>query len=856
MPFICKSSDGGINWKLDTIGLYKVYNLISGVYFKDLQNGWAYGGLSWNYKLYLNKIYKTSNGGQTWNQCYSKDTSTAGVIRSLVMVDSLNGFACGFSDKNGVMLKTSDAGNTWKEEDFGIKLGEYSNLSFVNGQIGWMNIIGNGIFSSLHTENGGKDWYNQTENSPTSNMNSFVDTKHGWSTATDFTITKYKSLGIKTLPPAFTTYCPDDEILIPFSFDTKLNHYINFVAQISNSNGSFDFSPILGTSYDYQSGVISAKIPKNLTPGYYKIRLWYSDNDFTINIRYAPSPSLTGPQTVCNNSITTYKTKLNSDNDIVWNITGGVIIGPKNLDSVVVKWSKLGNGKIEISEAEKGQFCFGKDALVVKVKANGVNPDLSISGLKLVCSGDSLVQEYSNDDLDIENNWSVSGGTIIGSNKGKSVKVHWISGQKDTIFLNQKILSGGCINSIAMEVLVDTTAFPKVEITGEEFTCLGQTKNYSVPNYPNMKLKWTIDYATITGADTGDSISVNFPNDGLFLLHLTYTNKIGCTNTITKTISINLVGAGILGPDVVCQDSSITRYYAKYKGMTNKWSFQYPGRGVIIGRDDLDSVDVIWNPKFLSYLVLNLNQIHKDGCGNRVQLNIYAKYPTIYTHIPLIKADPREYKDKIFSIPIIMDSTLCNATLEKTDSLQISISFNKSFFLPIKSSTLSYDDKGDIRTVNVTMPVGSNKLNDTISKIDGWLLLGDKLSSDIIVNNIAIKDKNLTTINEDGKIELTGISMAGGPRLLTNKSLTLMNLYPVPTQDNINIEIDSKIEQNATILIYNILGEKIFEKVMTFKLGTSIENIKLNNNNTNGIYNLIIKSYDCFNEKTFVISNK
>ncbi|MCX6146382.1 MAG: YCF48-related protein [Candidatus Kapabacteria bacterium] len=859
IPIILKSSDAGNNWELDTIGINKKHNYLVGIYFKDKNNGWAYGCFQkvGSKNLLGHFIYKTTDGGSSWKLTYENDNNKNGLINSIAFKDSLNGFAVGLGEKDDALLKSTDAGNTWnkveiKNNSFQLNL---SKITFVSNQIGWINVRSNDFTSSLHTENGGRDWY-FTERLQGSSSHCFLNSKTGWSTSSNGTVAKYRNIGIKTLKPINQSYCTGEDIQIPFGFDTKLNHYITFVAQISDSTGSFINSPVIGTSEDYKSGVINAKIPKDLPAGNYKLRVWYSDNDVSITVTKAPSPNITGPEIVCRYSVSTYINKsLPIENIKEWKITGGTIIGDRTTNFVNVKWDELGDTKIEVFEYKGGVSCSGIGELKVKVYDNGVNPNLNIFGKTTICPNESSIQEYTNNDLEVENRWSVVGGKIIGSSIGNKVQVNWISGQKDTIFLEQKIIAGGCINKAFKEIIIDTTAFPKFEITGEEFVCSVQSITYSVPKFTFLKYKWLTNNGSFSGSDTSENVTAKFVN-GKAILTLSITNSIGCTKIITKEIVVNLFDLSIIGPLKVCKDSSISRYYAKYKGMTNKWSIPFINRGTIIGKDDQDSVDVIWNHKFNSLLKLNLVQTLKAGCSQSVQISVETQDPSLFTHIPLIKADPREYKDKMFTIPIIMDSTLCNNTLSQSDTLQVKFSINKSFLLPIKSNNLSYVDVGDIRIVDASIPINSNKLNDTLAKIEGWLLLGEKLTSDITIDTISIKNKTLKFINNNGSIELTNISLAGGPRLLTNKSLTLVNLYPIPAQDNLNIEINSQKEQNATILIYNILGEKIFEKIITFKKGTTIENIQFDNNNTNGIYNLIIKSYDCFNEKTFVISEK
>ena len=90
-------------------------------------------------------------------------------------IDSMTMVAVGTP---GVLIRTSDAGNSWEITDHLLQSSEkLSSLSFINKNTGWC-IGGKSIFK---TTNGGISW--SQENLPTSkNIRSitFIDEKHGW----------------------------------------------------------------------------------------------------------------------------------------------------------------------------------------------------------------------------------------------------------------------------------------------------------------------------------------------------------------------------------------------------------------------------------------------------------------------------------------------------------------------------------------------------------------------------------------------------------------------------------------------------------------------------------------------------
>ncbi len=104
-----KSSDKGITWKLVTplAGQYPLSAYAANMYCIDMVNdsiGFACGGEYFQQGF----IYRTIDGGDSW-QLTNKNHE----MRSVLMTDANNGFACGY----GVIYRTDDGGKNWNLTD-------------------------------------------------------------------------------------------------------------------------------------------------------------------------------------------------------------------------------------------------------------------------------------------------------------------------------------------------------------------------------------------------------------------------------------------------------------------------------------------------------------------------------------------------------------------------------------------------------------------------------------------------------------------------------------------------------------------------------------------------------------------
>ena len=233
---IIHTEDGGVNWELQNC--YSE-NSFTDIFFLDAENGWASA---------FSSVFMTSNGGETWES--STDLSLIGLnINEVSFIDNNTGWICGNTGGGdepeiGSIYKTTDGGNTWetqlqlneftpkpiyclsyKSESGGVAAGEIGELLKTTGiENDWVQVSSSFTFCDLfdvffidnlngwacggfsnpgimpmpliyNTNDGGLTWSEQ--NAPYDGPGYytkilFTDTQHGWATGLNLTLFRIK----------------------------------------------------------------------------------------------------------------------------------------------------------------------------------------------------------------------------------------------------------------------------------------------------------------------------------------------------------------------------------------------------------------------------------------------------------------------------------------------------------------------------------------------------------------------------------------------------------------------------------------------------------------------------------------
>ncbi len=125
---ILKTTDGGLTWRDQLRDLWdysKVtypFRVFRAITFIDRNRGWASGSKWVNDTLNVAVIYKTTNGGETWNEIFSNNKRYSGI--SQIQFENQNTGYMLYSNNARVEIdKTTDGGFTWKELEGGLTTG-------------------------------------------------------------------------------------------------------------------------------------------------------------------------------------------------------------------------------------------------------------------------------------------------------------------------------------------------------------------------------------------------------------------------------------------------------------------------------------------------------------------------------------------------------------------------------------------------------------------------------------------------------------------------------------------------------------------------------------------------------------
>ena len=137
---ILKTTDGGATWTLTSNTAGSQFS----VYFTSVDTGYTCGSAT----AFTARISRTKDGGVTWEK---KTITNTTILYTIVFPQKDTGYCAG---KGGVILKTTDAGETWNQLPQSLLSGIIKSLFFLDANTGYA-ISGNKL---IKTTDGGLTW--------------------------------------------------------------------------------------------------------------------------------------------------------------------------------------------------------------------------------------------------------------------------------------------------------------------------------------------------------------------------------------------------------------------------------------------------------------------------------------------------------------------------------------------------------------------------------------------------------------------------------------------------------------------------------------------------------------------------
>jgi photosystem II stability/assembly factor-like uncharacterized protein len=153
--FLSRTKDGGRTWSSQSVG---ISDAINDIYFRGKDDG---------YLLASNRIFGTTDGGETWREVRQFSESDFGgatpELYSIRFSRTKNGWVVGSVSRRDVIVEsliihTGDGGASWERQLAPVRE-DLIHLDFVSDERGW--IVG-ASGTILFTADGGKNWTKQT----------------------------------------------------------------------------------------------------------------------------------------------------------------------------------------------------------------------------------------------------------------------------------------------------------------------------------------------------------------------------------------------------------------------------------------------------------------------------------------------------------------------------------------------------------------------------------------------------------------------------------------------------------------------------------------------------------------------
>ena len=392
------------------------------------------------------------------------------------------------------------------------------------------------------------------------------------------------------------------------------------------------------------------------------------------------------------------------------------------------------------------------------------------------------------------------------------------------------------------------------DIIGETDVCSNSIETYTTTSIEGIINQWSVSGGTIEGASTDASLSVKWSSSSSGSIKLIQT--IESTNSIDST-EIDIIihqspDLEINGEFYICNEGTYSYTVKSIPETTNLWATT---GGKILNNRTSDSIAVKWDRTLPRRLILIRTTSFSSGnCSGTITKNIESVEKVTRLSLPEIEIDPKEQHNNIITIPIILDDPGCLFISGKPEMARAYVRIKKSMFLPINNVTQDYFDNGIWRTIELKAPVVLAEAGETVLSIRGHAPLGDALETPIYIDSLFWIGLNIQNEYESGLLKLIGVPDIGGLRLLKTAGIELLSVFPNPTNNILNLMIESSENIDALIEIYTTLGEKVFEHNIELSKGLQEANIKTPSDLSSGIYRIVLRSRNVISTRNIFIN--
>lgn len=301
---IYKSTNGGTTWQV----IYTTTDPINKMFFISDNTGYAAS---------RTKFYKTTDGGNTWAVISTQGIFCGLPITKIQFLNQNEGYVLSYCGK---MFKTIDGGSNWVSLNI-TGQNNWNDFYFVNNQKGYFVQSGNTSGSNTFgiTNDGGATWtLQQLPSTVPSNLNNLAiknlnEVWLGWSSLIK-TTTGGQNNAIALNSLSQNTFCTGSAINLSYNITGNYESNESFVVEISDTSGSFNNDLILATITNIGQGNISVVLPHTLTNGNYNFRIKNNDGSLisnvldivTINQASTPAVFIDGSNTICQGNPLTF----------------------------------------------------------------------------------------------------------------------------------------------------------------------------------------------------------------------------------------------------------------------------------------------------------------------------------------------------------------------------------------------------------------------------------------------------------------------------------------------------------------------------------------------------------------------